>query len=561
MFRTNFARTTLLVSAAALGFSASAWAAPDAIYINGAVFTADAEGTVAEAFAVEDGRFTAVGSNDQIRAMADPDTQVNDLEGRFVSPGLADAHFHSEGGGDGVDLSKVETMQQLLASIAAGVAKAAPGEIVITNSDWHEMQLAEQRLPIATEIDTVSPNNPVVIVRGGHSYILNSAAMEKWNITPGTVSPDGGHITRDVHGNLTGELFDTAKSLVALPSRPDPTLDDVRHMQQVLNSYGITSARIPGGSSMPSEDAYRMLRELHDAGELSVRYSILLRGFGRDPDAVLASIEDTGLKQGEGDDWVRIDGIKLAVDGGFEGGLMSQPYAEPYGRNGQYHGVRTVPIEAYNTIVASLNREGWTVATHAAGDAGVEQVLDAYEIANAEKSLNGRHFAIEHAFLTSQEQRDRAKALGLHLSVQDHLFVAAPAFRNYLGMERAEGITPLRTYLDDGLMLALGTDSPVIPVNPFWALYHFISRDTRSAGVYGADEQVTDRSRLLRTMTVGYAELTDEEDRKGQIAPQMYADFAILSGNLLTMPVEEIRDMRALATFVSGKMVYSAGEY
>jgi|TARA_R100000501_G_scaffold13654_5_gene25099 hypothetical protein len=557
----TFSRLALLSGSIALGLclpTTAALAAPDTIFLNGTVFTADESGSVVQAFAVENDRFSAIGSNQEISGLADASTNIVDLEGRFVAPGLTDGHFHNEGGGDGIDLSGVETMQELLAEISEGVAQAGPDEIVITNGDWHEMQLAEQRLPIASEIDTVSPNTPVVIVRGGHSYILNTAALKRWNINRDTASPDGGQITRDADGNLTGELFDTAKALVELPPSPAASLDDLRNMQAVLNSYGITSVRIPGGASMSSDKAYRMLNELQEMDELSVRYSILLRGFGRDPEAVIRAINATGLRQGDGNDWVRIDGIKLGVDGGFEGGLVTEAYAEPYGQDGTYYGVRTVPIEKYNEIVSGLNRAGWTIATHAAGDAAVEQVLGAYEIANAEVPIQGRHFAIEHAFLTSQEQRARVRDLGLHLSVQDHLYVAAPAFRNYLGRERAEDITPLRSYLDDGLMVALGTDSPVIPVNPYWELYHYITRDTRSDGVYGADEKVADRSRLLRTMTVGYAELTGEEDRKGQIAPGMYADFVVMSDNFLTVPAEKIKAFKALATYVAGDRVYSA---
>ena len=147
-----------------------------------------------------------------------------DLRGQTVIPGLADNHLHDAGGGPGVDLSRVRTMDALLAAIAARVKQVRPGDVVTTNSDWHEAQLEEHRLPYRRDLDTVSPVNPVVVVRGGHEYILNSAALTKWKITKETPQLPGGRITRDAQGELNGELVDRAKSLVQLP--PPPPLTD-----------------------------------------------------------------------------------------------------------------------------------------------------------------------------------------------------------------------------------------------------------------------------------------------------------------------------------------------
>ena len=567
-------KTACGLAAALFGLGACATAAEppasaDAVFINGKVFTAAPSGEVAQAFAVRGDRFVAVGSNAEIRRLAGPATHIVDLGGRFVSPGLADGHFHSEGGGADVDLSQAENMAQLLATIGAAAAQARPGELIMTNADWHEMQLAEKRLPLATELDTVTPNNPLVVVRGGHSLILNSAALRKWNITKATAAPDGGQITRDERGELTGELFDNAKSLIELPPAPPVTIEDARTTQRVLNSYGITSARITGGYKTDPPAAWKLFSQLKDAGELTVRYNLLLSGFGGGPAgaspaeraaATVQKVESAGLRQGQGDEWIRIGGVKLAVDGGFEGGLMLEPYAEPYGRGGTYHGLRTVPVPAFNEIVRRLNERGWIVATHAAGDAAVGMVLDGYRLADRDKPIAGQRWAIEHAFLATPEQIRTVKDLGVVLSVQDHLFVAGPAFKKYLGPPRANGITPLRTYMDANLPLALGTDSPVIPVNPFWELYHYVTRDTRSDGVYGPDERLMDRKRLLSAMTAGYAYLTHEEGIKGTIAAGKLADFVVMSDDFLTVPAEDIRGMTALATYVGGKEVYrSAG--
>src|SRR5712671_4729850 len=188
----------------------------DAVFLNGKVFTADGGSTLAQGFAIKDGRFIAVGSSDAMRAHAGPATKVVDLGGRFVTPGLADGHLHNEGGGPGIDLSATRSLADLFAAVERA-AKAAPGDaVLVSNSDWHEAQLKEQRLPTTRELDRVAPDHPLVLVRGGHEYVLNSAAFRKWSITKDTPSPAGGEIGKDVDGELNGELVDNARSLITL---------------------------------------------------------------------------------------------------------------------------------------------------------------------------------------------------------------------------------------------------------------------------------------------------------------------------------------------------------
>ena len=178
-----------------IGSSMSAAAAQpasaDTIYVNGKVYTADARDTVAEAFALSGDRFVAVGSNEQIRKVATTRTRIVDLKGRFVSPGLADGHFHNEGGGTGIDLSHSRGLAELAVTVANAASASTPGTLLISNGDWHEAQLMEQRLPTARELDEAAPNNPVMLVRGGHSYILNGKALAKFNITKETPAPPG----------------------------------------------------------------------------------------------------------------------------------------------------------------------------------------------------------------------------------------------------------------------------------------------------------------------------------------------------------------------------------
>ena len=551
----NLTVAGMALAVGAAGGTASA-ADADLVFLHGKVFTADAKGAVRQAFAVEGERFVAVGSDAEVKKLIGPRSRVVDLHGRFVSPGLGDAHFHGEGGGPGVDLSQVRSMQALLDAVAKAAAAAPADGVIVSNFDWHEAQLKEQRLPLASELDRVAPDKPVVLVRGGHSLILNSAALRKWNITAETPSPKGGAISKDASGRLTGELIDAAKALVALPPPPPVTLADVLATQKAVNPYGITAVRIPGFYKGDLLKTYQLMRQAEAAGQLSLRYTVYLPGFGLRSAEDVRRVVPQWPPQDEGDAWLRIGGVKLGVDGGFEGGHLSRPYAEPFGQGGTFSGIQLIPPAQFREVVVELNRLGWRPTTHAVGDAAIDEVLDGYAAAAADRPIAGKRWSLEHVFVVRPEQIGRMKALDVAVSAQDHLYLAAPALEKYWGRPRAENVTPMKTLLGSGLLVAGGTDAPVVPFNPFWELYHFLTRDTISAGVFGAGERVASRKALLELVTINYARLIGEAADKGSIEPGKLADFAVLTDDFLTVAPAKVRDMKALATFVGGKEVY-----
>jgi predicted amidohydrolase YtcJ len=563
--RTGLAIVAAFAAATSLARAQTPAAAPtpaDIVFVNGKVFTADDSDHVVQGFAVTGDRFVAAGTDSDVRRYVGPQTRVIDLKGHFVSPGITDDHFHNEGGGSGVDLSHVRSLGELLTTVANAAAAAPADTVIVSNSDWHEAQLKEQRLPTAEEIEQAAPGKPVVLVRGGHEYILNTSALKKWNVTKDTPVAAGGQISRNDAGELTGELFDEARSMVTLP-RPKPvSMDDILATQKAVAPYGMTALRIPGSYKGDMIAAYRLMKQAEAEGKLTLRWTVYMPGFSlRSAEAARKAIESWGTHQGEGDDWVKVDGVKLMVDGGFEGGHLSKPYLEPYGKRGTFTGLTVSPPNAYTEVVRELNSKGWHVITHAVGDAALDEVLDGYAAADKDSSIKGKRWSVEHAFVSRPEQVARLKALDIAVSAQDHLYLAAPVLKKYWGWDIASEVTPVKTYLDAGLLVAGGTDSPVVPFNPFWNLYHMASRDTISDGVYGEDQKIASRPLLLKLVTLNYAKLIGEEKSRGSIEPGKLADFAVLTDDFLTARPETIRDMKALSTWVGGREVYRAQGY
>ena len=528
----------------------------DLVVLNGKVLTVDERFTTAEAFAVRGSRFVAVGTNNGVRAYIGATTRVIDAGGRAIAPGFADGHLHNAGGGPGVDLSRVRTLDELLARVAERVAVAKPGEIVVSNNDWHEAQLKEQRLPLRRDLDKVAPNHPVILVRGGHQFIVNSAALARWKITPSTPVPAGGAIPRYADGELNGELVNNARQLVELPPPAALRRDDLSAMIRKLHRVGLTSIRVPGNPNPGAE--WALWKELKARDELDMRVNFMFRIYDfSDPTKVRAAVESWGAGPDEGDEWLRVGGVKTLVDGGFEGGWMREPYEEPYGRGGTYRGINVVPQRLYLPVIAELNRMGWRVTTHVVGDAAIDMVLDSYEKVNAEKTIVGRRWMLEHAFMAWPDHMPRMKRLGLILSVQNHLYLAGPSLVRYWGPKRAARTTPVRDFVEQGFVVAGGSDSPVVPYPPMWVYYHFVTRGTIQGGALGPDQRVS-REQALRLITIGNARFTGEEAIKGSIEPTKLADFVILSEDPLTAPENRLEGIEVLLTAVGGKIVWRA---
>ena len=345
-------------------------------------------------------------------------------------------------------------------------------------------------------------------------------AGRRWEIDERTAEPGGGRMTKYPDGRLNGELVDTAEGWCGCRRRRPVHATSASRIAQAV--YRTLARGAADGLRHPgiSVDGYRLLQEMKQRGVLTMRVNALLRPTG-DPAAVLAAIDASGRRDGQGDAcWV--GGVKLAVDGGLEGGLMREPSEEPWDEFGAFKGLplMTAPRSSRSSPASTTAAGAWPPTPWATQPSTSCSTPTSGPTPGSRSPAGaGRSSTLSSAGpIICRDQSAR-----LALAVQNHLYLAGPSLVSYWGPARAGLTTPVRPYLDAGLPVSSGTDAPVVPYPPLWTLYHFVTRDTISGGVLGADQRVT-RAEALRMATTGNAWLTMEEDEKGSIEAGKLAD-------------------------------------
>lgn len=553
--RLRLAILALLLATPALAQSA------DLVLRGGKVITVDGHWRVAQALAVKDGRFLGVGDDAAINRHIGPGTQVIELAGKTVVPGLIDSHLHqlfAALNGPAVQLLGARSIADVQKAIAERVARTEPGKWVIASSGWHESILQEGRMPTRFELDAVSPNNPVFIPRGGHVITVNSKALELAGITKETPNPSGGVIVRDpATGEATGVLLETAAYLVRkiLPP-PAGNLAELLKLQMGnLNSYGIVGVVEPG----VDERQMAVYRAVHEAGEMTVRTDVLYRALRK------ADVEKgiAAIKAQKNSDMLRFVGIKFPLDGGVEGGRMTWPYRIVPGEqtDASYRGVLLLPPGGEDEYVAGLKLiadAGLQAQTHAVGDETIDVIVRSYERINGERPIRDLRWTIMHLFHPSDAALKKMAELGIMATMQDHPVLLGHNQRRWWGDEHAAYAIPIRKTIDAGVLVGGGTDGPVVPVDPFLSMWWMTTRQVLKGYALGKEHAITPKE-ALQLYTINNARIQGVDQERGSIEPGKLADIAVLSQDILSVPADAIRETKVHLTVVGGKIVYRNG--
>ncbi len=547
----------------------------DTIYIHGDIYTGVVGAssfhvvTRAQAMAVKADRILAIGDENDVLKRKGPDTAVVDLQGHFVMPGFNDAHMHLTEAGFKkltVDLTGARSLEEFRDRIRKRVETAEPTEW-ITGSGWDETLWPVKELPTRWDIDEVTTDHPVFLVRiDGHVAVANTLALKMARVTLASKLPEGGEIGRDATDQPNGILRETAQSMVQsiIPSpTPDKRRQAIEAALQDIASSGVTSVQ---DYSFDSDSAgqwqnFQIFEQLERDGKLTARISEWLPF--QDP---LDVLKQHRAAHPQSDPMLHTGMLKAFMDGslGSHTAAMLQPYADDPKNSGlpQYETAKL------NEMAKERALAGFQLGFHAIGDKGVQMALDAF--AEAEKSSHtagvkapdgsqNYRFRVEHAQVTNPAEVARFRELKVIASMQpSHVLSDMRWAESRLGSTRAAHSYAWAEFLNHGVTLAFGTDYPVEPVNPFRGIYAAVTRKSEDGKQEYYPAQKLTIEQAIAAYTTGSAFAEFDEKQKGTLAPGMLADFIVLDRDLTAIQPERILDTHVLQTVVGGKTVYEA---
>ncbi|MFT5422610.1 MAG: putative amidohydrolase YtcJ [Phycisphaerales bacterium] len=546
---------------------------PDTIYHHATIYTVNDESPTAQAIAITGDRIEAVGTNGAVLALAGPETVLVNLDSKTVLPGLIDAHGHLAGLGalslGVIDLSYTRTYQQVIDLVRAKADRTPKGDWVIGRG-WDQESWPGKQMPTHDQLTEAVPDHPVTLSRvDGHALLANQAAMDIAEISPETPSPSGGEILKDSDGEPTGVFVDNAEGLIgrAIPESARIELAaSLLAAQEQCFSAGLTGVHDMGVS--PTD--LKTFEALVNDGVLKLRvYAVLSGAYAKDYFA------EHGLTIG---DTLTVRSTKLYMDGamGSRGAWMLEPYADrPTDADGNpYTGLAVSETAYIADITADGIRNGYQVCTHAIGDRGNREALDAYlrgefmgtdgirPIGAEEPTmLADARFRIEHAQLLSPADIPRFAQLGVIPSMQPkHCTSDMRWVDARVGPERAKGAYAWRSLTDSGAPIVAGSDFPVEPHNPFLGFHSAVTRqngDSYPPGGWHPEQKLT-RMETLKAFTINAAYAAFEENTKGTLEPGKLADFIVIDRDVMTCPEAEILETRVLTTILGGQVVYEA---
>lgn len=532
--------------------TAAAASEPDLIVVNARVYTVDAAQPRAEAVAIKNGRFVAVGSTSDVRNLATARTQVIDAGQMTVTPGFIDCHAHVSGVDElyGVN-GNVGRVRELQAAIRQKVDRTAPGvwvEAFMFDDTKLDVELTRK------ELDEVAREHPVVVRhRGGHTSWYNSKALELAGVTKNTPDPEHGRFFRGPDGELTGRVAELARNVFRDVGKretytPEEQRDrgrqGMKHISALMTSVGLTSVHDAGAG----RDRILAYEDARKAGELRHRVYFLVRGAD-----TFSGFKAAGIHTGFGDEWIRVGGVKFAADGSASERTMRM--STPYVGTDDY-GILTMTQEEVYEAVDDAHRHDFQVCIHANGDTTIDMVLKAYERALAKWPDPNRRHRIEHCSLVNPDLLKRIKASNvIPTPFWTYVHYHGEKWKAY-GDEKMRWMFAHRSFLDTGIVVPGASDYMPGPYEPLMAIQSMVTRKDFTGRVWGVNQKVT-VDEALRIATINGAHASYEEHLKGSIAAGKLADFVVLEKDPHDVSPDEIKHIKVARTVVGGKTVHS----
>jgi predicted amidohydrolase YtcJ len=533
------------------------------IFHNGKIAT-NSKPYFVEAVAIEDGKIASIGRSAEILRLKTPDTTIVDLKGHTVIPGLNDSHLHIIRGGLHYNLELrwdgVPSLADALRMLKEQAARTPAPQWVRVVGGWNEFQFAERRMPTLDEINAVSPDTPVFVLHLYDRAFLNAAALRAVRYTKDTPNPPGGEIQRDKAGNPTGMLIARPNAGIlysTLAKGPLLSYEDQlissRHFMREMNRLGVTSAIDAGGGFQNYPSDYKVISELHERGEMTVRIAYNL--FTQKPKHEIEDFENwtstTTLFQG--DQTLRLNGagemlVFSAAD--FEDFLEPRPDLD---------GLLEKELER---VVQHLAAQRWPFRLHATYNESIERFLNVFENVNRDVPFNGLHWFFDHAETVSDKNIERIAALGGGIAVQHRMAFQGEYFVDRYGAAAARRTPPIRRMLELGVPVGAGTDATrVASFNPFVSLYWLVSGKTVGGLELYPEENRMSREEALKLYTQGSSWFSTEDGTKGGLYPGQLADFAVLNGDYFSVSEEEIKHLESELTVVGGEIVHASNDF
>ena len=524
---------------------------PDLVVVNGTVYTSDSALPRAEAFAIKNGRFIAVGRSGDVRNLATNRTQVVDVERMTVTPGFIDAHCHPSGVNElyGVN-TNLRTVTDIQAAIRRKASTTPPG-LWIDGFMFDDTKL--DRPLTRLDLDQATSDHPVSVAhRGGHTNWYNTMALDLAGVTRQTPDPPDGRFFRDQSGNLTGRVAENARNVFQRVGQRETFTPDqrrararagMRHMSELFNACGLTSVHNAG----TSPDHILAYEDTRKNGELTHRAYMMIRS----PQA-FAGLKAANMYTGFGDEWIRVGGIKFVADGSASERTMRM--STPYVGTNDY-GILTMTQDQIYEAVDDAHSHNFQVGIHANGDVTIDMVLKAYERALQKWPDPNRRHRIEHCTLVNPDLVRRIKACGcIPTPFWTYVYFHGEKWSQY-GDDKVQFMFAHRSFLDAGIRVPGASDYTPGPFEPLMAIQSMVTRKDYKGRVWGPNQKVTvDEALTIATINGAYA--SSEENLKGSITAGKLADFVVLEKDPHDVDADQIMNIKVNRTVVGGKTVY-----